>query len=191
MDSNDGLEEKIPGVNADSNDAFFPLSRQTRRNSQCSLSIETSFQGSTRTRLPPKIANDNLLQHSGPELKFLTIQVAINSSFPSLTVHGVGKWRSSVCLCSYRSWIQPCSFSHVYIQRSALPIWGWIQAFYHLLLIHGTEIRPQSSDSSHFGTHGHPIESANRSLAELAGFPPRRIDVIHTLASQAWSREVS
>ena len=127
MDSNDGLEEKIPGVNADSNDAFFHLSRQTRGNSQCSLSIETSFQGSTRTRLPPKIGNDNLLQHSGPALKFPPNQVAINSSFPSLTVHG-------------------------------------------------TEIRPQSSDSSHFGTHGHPIESANGPLAEFAGFPPRRID---------------
>ena len=29
----------------------------------------------------------------------------------------VGKWQSSVCFCIYRSWIQPCSFSLVYIQQ--------------------------------------------------------------------------
>lgn len=88
MDSDDGLEEKIPGVNADSGDAFFPMSRQTMGNSQRSLSIETSFQDPTRTGLPPKIANNNLYQHSGPALQFLTNQVAIDSSLPSLTVHG-------------------------------------------------------------------------------------------------------
>ncbi len=30
--------------------------------------------------------------------------------------------RSSVCLCSYWSWIQPTLFSYVYIQRSVLTI---------------------------------------------------------------------
>ena len=35
--------------------------------------------------------------------------------------------RSSVCLCSYRSWIQPSLFSHVYIQRSGLTIWESIK----------------------------------------------------------------
>ena len=84
MDSDDGLEEKIPGVSADSDDAFFPMPRQTRGNLQCSLSIGASGQDSVGTGLPPKIANDNLLQHSGPVLQFLTNQVAIDSSFPFL-----------------------------------------------------------------------------------------------------------
>lgn len=88
MDSDDSLEEKIPGVNADSDDAFFPMSRQTMGNSQRSLSIETSFQDPTRTGLPPKIANNTLFQHSGPALQFLTNQAAIDTSFPSLTLHG-------------------------------------------------------------------------------------------------------
>lgn len=88
MDSDDGLEEEIPGVNADSDDALFPMSRQTIGNSQRSLSIDTSFQDPTRTGLPPKIANNNLVQHSGHALQFLTSQAGIDSSFPSLTVYG-------------------------------------------------------------------------------------------------------
>lgn len=127
MDSDDGLEEKIPGVNADSDEAFFPMSRQTIGNSQRSLSIETSFQGPTRTGLPPKIVNNNLFQHPGPALQFLTNQAAIYSSLPSLTAHG-------------------------------------------------SEPRPQSSDGRHFGTLGHPVESANGPIPELAGLPPRRMD---------------
>lgn len=44
------------------------------------------------------------------------------------------------------------------------------------LTVHKTEIRSQSSGSRHFGTHGHPLESANGPLAELAGFLPSRMD---------------
>lgn len=88
--------------------------------------------GRPRTGLPPKIANDNLLQHSGPVPQFLTNKVAVDSLFPSIRVHAA-------------------------------------------------EIRPYLSDCRHFGTHGHPVESANKSLAELAGFLPTCMDEEHYL----------
>ena len=87
-DSDDGLEEKIPGVNADSDEAFFPMSRQTMGNSQCSLSIETSFPDPKSTALWSKTTHDNLLHHSEPALQFLTNQAAIDSSFLSLAIKG-------------------------------------------------------------------------------------------------------
>lgn len=127
MDSDDSLEEKIPGVNADSDDTFFPMSRQTMGKPQHSLSVVTNFPDPTSTEPSPKIAHDNLLQHSGPALHCLTNQAAINSSFTSLTINGA-------------------------------------------------EFRSQSSDACHFGKHGHPIESSNGPLPELAGLPPRRMD---------------
>lgn len=128
IDSDGSLEEKIPGVNADSDDAFFPMSRQTMGNSQRSLSIENSFQDPARTGLQPKIASDNLFQHSGPALQCLANPAAIDSSLPSLTVHR-------------------------------------------------TEFKSQSSDGGrHSGRNGHPIESANGPLPELAGLPPRSMD---------------
>lgn len=123
----DGLEEKIPGVNADSDYTLFPMSRHATENLQPSLSIETNFPDPMSTGLSSKVAHGNLLQHSGPALQFLTNQAAIDSSFPSLTMNG-------------------------------------------------TELRSQSSDACYFGTNGHPIESANGPLPQLAGLPPRRMD---------------
>lgn len=101
MDSDDGMEEKIPGVNADSDDTFFPMSRQTMGNSQHSLSIETSFPDPTSTGLSVKTAHDNLLQHSEPALQFTTNQAAIDSSFPSLTVNGTEFRPQSSDVCHF------------------------------------------------------------------------------------------
>ena len=102
---------------------FLPVTPTSRVDQSPGTAEGNNFTGSSR-----EISTDSAKQF------FLGLRGAVyNGSDCEALLHW--KWRSSVCLCRCRSWIQSCSFSHVYIQRSARPIWEGIQLFYHLLLI--------------------------------------------------------